>query len=108
MKEKFEKVHIMPLVLAVTPHPLALATPFPQQQQAVGGVIRWTTPKWNKVEYEKIRLTVDSIMMASQGVEIEDFVMKIAEALQKIIPDRNFSVALGSFAVEYKAKKKGG
>lgn len=106
MKEHFEKVFIMPFVLTMTPT-IALPGPAPQQQQAVGGIIRWSTPEWSKVEYSKVQLAFDSIK-ATPGIEIEEFVLKVAEVLEKILPDKNFSVALGSFAIEYKPKKKGG
>jgi len=106
MKGHFQKVFIMPFVLTMTPT-IALLDPAPQQQQVVGGIIRWSTPEWSKVEYSKVKFAFDSIK-STPGIEIEEFVLKVAEALEKILTDRNFSIVLGSFAVEYKPKKKGG
>lgn len=106
MKGHFEKVLIMPFVLTMTPT-IALLDPTPQQQQAVGGIIRWSSPEWSKVEYSKVQSAFDSIKSTS-GMEIEEFVLKVAEVLEKILPDRNFSITLGTFAIEYKPKKKGG
>lgn len=105
---KFEKTLIMPLVVALRPHGLSLpgTIPLVQQQQAIAGAVRWVTPEWDKTEYEKMQRTVDSIVTSNPGIELEKLVMKMAEAIRGVIPNRNFNLTLGSFGVDYKAKKK--
>jgi len=105
---KFEKVHIMPFALNFRPHTLSLpnTAPLVERHQTIPGIVRWKTSEWNKTEYEKVQQAVDAIAVTSMGIEIEDFVTKVAEAVGKVIPNRNFTVTLGSFAIEYKAKKE--
>jgi len=107
---KFEKVHIIGLVLTFTPSTLALphTVPLAQRQQAVTGVVKWTAPEWSKTEYERVQRTIDSVITACSGTDIEKVVIKIAEAVAKVIPDRNFTLSIGSFGIECKGKKKGG
>lgn len=108
MKPNFEKVHIMPIVLTITPPALTLpGVPMTQRQQAITGVIKWSVSDWNKAEYEKVQRRAESIMTSSSGKEIEAFITKLAMALQEILPNRSFSVSVGAFGIEHKAKKGG-
>lgn len=102
------KYHIMPLILTMTPHTLALphTVPMAQRQEAIGGMLRWTVPEWNRLEFERVQHAVETVMASSQGIDIEVFVTKLDEAVARIIPDRDFSVQIGSFGIEYKGKKK--
>lgn len=105
---RFKKTHIMPLILQVEPHTLALPNTVPlaqRQPQIITGLVRWASPDWNEAEYEKVQRTVDNIKATGTGVEIENFVTKVAEAIKQVIPGRNFSVTLGSFGIEYKTEK---
>lgn len=105
---KFEKTLIMPLVVALRPHGLSLpgTVPLVQQQQAIAGAVRWVTPEWDKTEYEKMQRTVDSIVTSNPGIELEKLVMKMAEAICGVIPNRNFNLTLGSFGIERKVIRK--
>lgn len=110
MKNGFEKTLILPLVIGLRPQGLALpgTVPLAPQQQAVAGMVKWAAPEWDKAEYEKVQRTVDGTITTSPGIGVEKLVVKIAEAVHKAIPDRNFSVTIGSFGIEYKGKEKGG
>jgi len=102
------KYHIMPLVLTITPQTLSLprTTPMVQRQEAIGGMLRWTVPEWNRLEFERVQCAVETVMASSQGMDIEMFVTKLDEAVARAIPDRDFSVQIGSFGIEHKAEKK--
>ena len=103
----FKKTHLMPLVMEVTPPTLTLpnTAPVAQKRVGIGGMLRWVTPEWNKEEYERVERAVNLIMSECKGKQIEDFVMELAKAAKRIIPDRNFSINLGSFGIEHKVKE---
>jgi hypothetical protein len=105
MNAKVEKFLVMPIVLPITPNTLVLpgTKPLYPQQQVVGGAIRWSAPEWNKAEYERVQNKINAI--SAKGIDIEVFVMKLAEMMSQLLPDREFSVQIGSFMVEYKPIK---
>jgi hypothetical protein len=80
--------------------------PLTQRQEAIGGLLRWTVPEWNRLEFERVQHAVETVMASSQGMDIEVFVTKLDEAVARTIPDRDFSVQIGSFGIERKAEKK--
>jgi len=102
---KFDKFLVMPIVLPITPNTLVIpgTKPLYPQQQAVGGVVRWSAPDWSKSEYEKVQGKVNAI--SAQGMSIESFTMKLAELMSQLLPDRDFSVQIGSFGIEHKTKR---
>jgi hypothetical protein len=106
MTAKFEKFLIMPLALPITPTTLVLpgTKPLYQQQQIVGGLLKWSVPEWNEAEYNRVQSKVNAI--SAEGIKVENFVVKVAELMSQTFPDREFSVQIGSFIVEYKAEKK--
>jgi len=108
MTGQFEKTLTMPLVVGLKPHSLSLpgTVPLVQQAQAVAGAVKWTAPEWDKAEYEKVQRKVEAVIAESSGMEIEKLIMKIAKAVCEAIPDRTFNVAIGSFGIEYKVKRK--
>lgn len=103
-----KKYHIMPIMLNLTPSALTLphTKPMVQRQEAVGGFIKWEAAEWNQREYEQLQNKINTIVPTSTGISIEDFVMKLAKAVSEAIPSRDFTVQLGSFGIENKAKEK--
>lgn len=99
------KFHLMPLMIPITPHTLVLpgTVPMAQRQQVIPGVLRWTTNAWSKAEYEKVQRAIE--VVGAAGMDLEDFVMKLAEAVKKVIPDREFSISVGNFGIEFKPKE---
>jgi len=100
----FERVYVMPLVIGITPTTgLALPgiVPLVQREQPVGGVLRWAVPEWNKAEFERVEEAAHSVTRASQGAQLEDYVMALAQAVANAIPNREFHLEVSNFGVNY-------
>ena len=97
----------MPILLNITPTPLTLprTVPLVQRQEAVGGVLKWEIPEWNKVEYEKMQRKVTALAGSSSGIDLEMFIEKLAKEIAEMIPDREFTLQLSSFQIEHKPEK---
>lgn len=106
MIAKVQKFLMMPVVVPVTPPTLALpgTRPLLQQQQAIGGGIKWSVIEWDKAEYERVQSKVTSL--SAQGISVEAFTEKLAEAMSQLLPDRDWEISIGSFGIEHKAIKK--
>ena len=105
---KVKRFLVMPLVLPMTRPTLQIpgTRPIMQQEQIIGGALRWSVPKWDKAEYERIQKAVDAFGATVKNMEISDFVDKLAAEIAWLLPDREFSVNIGSFIVEYKPIRK--
>ena len=105
---KVERFLVMPLVLPMTQPTLQIpgTRPVLQQQQMIGGALKWSVPEWDKAGYERIQKAVDAFGSKVKGMEISDFANKLAEEVARLLPDREFSVNIGSFIIEYKPVKK--
>jgi hypothetical protein len=101
---KFDKFLVMPIVVPVTPNTLVIpgTKPLYQQQQAIGGAVRWSVKEWSEAEYKMVQDRINAIK--AEGT-IEAFTAKLAETVAAILPDRDFSVTVGSFDIEHKAEK---
>jgi len=104
MTTKVQKFLVMPIVLPITPNTLVIpgTKPLYQQQQAVGGAVRWSVKEWNEAEYKMVQDRINAIK--AEGT-IEAFTAKLAETVAAILPGRDFSVTVGSFGIEHKAEK---
>ena len=106
MKEsKFDKFIVMPIMVPITPSTLTIpgTRPMVERQQPIGGGIKWSVKEWDKAEYEKVQSRVNSL--SAQGMSIEAFTTKLAEMMLQVLPDRDWSVNIGSFGIEHKAEK---
>ena len=105
MNAKVEKFLVMPIVLPITPNTLVIpgTKPLYQQQQAIGGAVRWSVREWSEAEYKMVQGRINAIK--AEGT-IEAFTAKLAETVTTILPGRDFSVTVGNFGIEHKAEKK--
>ena len=104
----FEKCHVMPLLLTFTPDTgLALpgTVPLVRKQEALAGVLRWRISEWNEAEYQRVEQAVNAVTQKSLGKRLEEYVMILAEAVAKAIPDGEFHLEISSFGIDYKPKK---
>jgi hypothetical protein len=100
------KFMVMPIMLPFQADNLILpgTRPMLQRQGILGGEIKWSVSEWDKAEYERIEGKVNTLK--GQGMSIETFTQRIAELMSLLLPDRDFSVTIGSFSIEYEHVKE--
>ena len=105
----FEKFHVMPLLIGLTPTTgLALpgTVPLVQRQEALAGVLRWRISDWNEAEFQRVAQAVNDVTQKSLGKKLEEYIMILAEVVAKAIPNREFHLEVSNFGVDYKPEKK--
>ena len=103
-----EKFLIMALALNVTPPALALprTVPLVQKEEFIAGMLKWSVPEWKEAEFLRIQREVNNFISTTRNIEIQEYTAKLADKLEELLPDRSFSLSLGSFCIERKVEKE--
>jgi hypothetical protein len=99
-----QKILTMPIELDITPG--SIKVPGQPRPQPIHGIIRWSVPDWDKAEYANILTEVNKLISTCFGKELYEVVEHLANLLEKRLPDRNFSISIGSFGIERKIETK--
>ncbi len=106
MSKKFQ---LIPFTIQVIPPTLTLphTAPMVQRQVNIPGYLKWNVEKWDKAEFQMLEQKLGTLLGTNPNMEVCDFVSKLAVEIEKVLPEREFSVSIGSFSMEREAKGMG-